>query len=73
MVLEQYITNNYLRALAILIVFYVIIKIPLFILKKIALKAAAKTKTQVDDLIVKKINGPLSMVVFLIGLQLLQR
>ncbi|TKJ40222.1 hypothetical protein CEE37_07815 [candidate division LCP-89 bacterium B3_LCP] len=62
--------NKYLHALIILVSFFIIAKIIVFISERWILKLTAKTKTRVDDLIVKKINKPISLVLFLIGLRL---
>lgn len=62
--------NKYLHALIILVSFFIIAKIIVFISERWILKLTAKTKTKVDDLIVKKTNKPVSFVLFLFGLRL---
>lgn len=74
MPLEQYIgllkQNKYLYSLALLIAFYVLSKLIVYISKKVILRITKKTKTDIDDLIVKKINGPISLILVLIGFRL---
>ena len=62
--------NAYMHALIILVSFFVISKIIVFISERWILKLTAKTKTDVDDLIVKKINRPISLALLLFGLSL---
>ncbi|MFH1591753.1 MAG: mechanosensitive ion channel domain-containing protein [Candidatus Woesearchaeota archaeon] len=69
MVLEQYIENEYLRALAILVIVFVVIKVPLFFIKKILLKITSKTKTTVDDKIINRTNSAVTWIVLIIGLK----
>ena len=54
--LENYIQDPYLRALVLLIVSFIILRVAVFILEKIILKLTIKTKTNLDDLILKKSN-----------------
>jgi len=70
MVLEQYLANDYLRALSILVIFFIIIKIPVYFAKKILLKLTLKTKTKVDNLIVDATNSPISLIIILFGIQI---
>ena len=70
MVLEQYIANNYLRALLIVVLVFVVLKLFVFILEKVVLRATKKTKTDIDDLIVEKSSKPLSILILLFGLRL---
>jgi len=62
--------NNYLHSLIILIVFYLLSKMLVFISQKIILKLTQKTKTDIDDLIVKRTNKPVSLVLLLVGFRL---
>lgn len=62
--------NAYMHALIILVSFFIISKIIVFISERWILKLTAKTKTKVDDLIVKKINRPISLALLLFGLSL---
>lgn len=62
--------NKYIYALVILVTFFVISKLIVYISKKWFMKLAEKTKTMMDDRIVKKTNKPISLVLFLIGVRL---
>ncbi len=62
--------NNYVIAFVVLVVFFLGAKIIIFISKNILLKLAHKTKTEVDDLIIKRINRPLSLIVLLVGIRI---
>ncbi|MBT4377108.1 mechanosensitive ion channel [archaeon] len=68
--LENYIQDPYLRALVLLIVSFIILRVAVFILEKIILKLTIKTKTNLDDLILKKSNNPLTWIIFFIGLKI---
>ncbi len=70
MVLEQYIQNPYLRAVSILVLVFVALKLLVFIIEKIILRFTRKTKTDLDDRIVEKSSKPLTVILFLIGLRL---
>jgi len=68
MVFEQYIANQYLRALAVLLVVFLVLKIIIFIIERVILRVTKKTKTDIDDLIVEKISKPFTFLVFVIGI-----
>ena len=63
-------SNKYLQALIVLVLFYIGAKLIIFISRNILLRVAHKTKTEVDDLIIRKINRPLSLIVLLIGIRI---
>lgn len=67
--LEQYITNDYLRALAILFVVFVGIRLLVYIIEKIVVVATRKTKTNLDDKLVERSSKPITSIAFLIGLR----
>lgn len=62
--------NEYIRAALIFLGFFILAKLVVFLTKKYVLKITAKTKTQVDDLIVKKANRPLSYLIICIGIRI---
>ncbi len=68
--LEQYIPNNYLRALAIFIALFLILRIIIYIFGKVALKLTSKTKTDLDDKLLKKTSKPLTLLALLISLKI---
>jgi MscS family membrane protein len=67
--LEQYIANNYLRALVIFLVVFILLKIFLFIIMRILPRLVSKTKTNLDDVILEKTKGPLTLMVILAGVR----
>jgi MscS family membrane protein len=68
--LEQYISNEYLRFFAIIFIVFILLKIIIFIIEKYIVRFAKKTKTEIDDLIIEKSSKPITLVVFLIGLRI---
>ena len=73
MVLEllNYITpNKYWHSVIILFSFYILSQIVVFLSQGILLRLARRTKTEIDDLIVKKVNKPISLILILVGLRL---
>jgi len=61
--------NDYLGALVYFGIYLVVIGILAFVLKKIFLKITLKTKTDLDDLLVQKLNKPILVLLFLTGLR----
>lgn len=68
--LEQYITHDYLRFVIILIGGFFLLWIITFVLEKIILKLTFKTKTKLDDILVKKLSKPLTFLVLMIVLRI---
>ncbi len=68
--LENHVAHPYLRAAIILIAAFAILRLSAFILERIALKLTSKTKTNVDDLFIKKSSIYWTILVFLIGIRL---
>ncbi len=62
--------NEYLRAVALLVIFFIGAKIFVFICQKYILHLTRKTKTEIDDLIVKRTSKPISVFLFLLGLRI---
>jgi small-conductance mechanosensitive channel len=67
--LENYIGNQYLRALIVLLIFILIIRVLLSVFLRIILKFTSKTKTDLDDILIKKASGPLTVIAFLLGIK----
>lgn len=67
---EQYIQNDYLRALVIILLVFIVLKLFVYLVSKILLKLTQKTKTDLDDIILEKSSKPLSFVILIIGLRL---
>ena len=63
-------SNAYLQSLATLVLFYLIGRFVVFVSEKILLKYAEKTKTDVDDRILKSTNRPISFLLLLFGIRL---
>jgi MscS family membrane protein len=68
--LENYITNEYLRALAIFFIVFVVLRGLLFIFGKVLPLMVSKTKTNLDDVILNKSGGPLTLIAILAGIRL---
>lgn len=68
--LEQYFSNEYLRAFVVFVASLAIIRIVLFFAERIFIKLSSKTKTDLDDKIVSKLSVPLSILAFLFALAL---
>jgi len=68
--LENYIANNPIRALVIFIVLLVVLRIVVSILERIILRLVKKTKTDLDDIIIKKSSGPITLILVLISLKI---
>ena len=62
--------NSYLRAAVVFFIVFLALRILLFIAEKIFLKFTLKTKTDIDDIILKKSSKPLNFISLLIGLSL---
>jgi len=66
--LENYIANQYIRAIIVSIALLIILKIGIFILERTLLKLVKKTKTDLDDIILKKSSKPITIILFFISL-----
>lgn len=62
--------NKYLYSLVIFIAFFILSKLFVLITKRLFLRLAKHTKTELDDLILKKTNKPISLILILIGIKL---
>ena len=70
MVFEQYISNGYLRAGIIFIGLLLVLRISASILERIILKFVSKTKTELDDNIVKKSSVPITIILLFVSIRL---
>ncbi len=68
--LDEVIRSKYTYSLLTLVLFFVIAKLITFVAEKYILKITAKTKTDVDDLLVRKIHKPISLLLFILGVKL---
>jgi len=69
LMLEEYITNSYLRALFVFVFVFVVLKVFLFIVSKVLPRLVSKTKTSLDDVILEKTGGPLTLMAILAGVR----
>lgn len=69
MVLEQYIANDYLRALIVFIALILVLRVILSILERVILKLVKKTKTELDDIIIKKSSIPITLILVAISFE----
>ena len=71
MLFESYIEliqqNKYIYSFSILISFFILSKLIVWVSEGLILTLTKKTKTEVDDLIVRKTNRPLSLIFLLLG------
>ena len=68
--LDQAILNVYFRAFLYLVITFIVVRFFVWLIEKIILKFTAKTKTDLDDLILKKTSKPITFLVLLIGLRI---
>ncbi|MBS3081119.1 mechanosensitive ion channel family protein [Candidatus Pacearchaeota archaeon] len=68
--LESYITNDYIRAIVILVGLLIIFRIIVSVLKRIILKIVNKTKTDIDNVIIKKSSLPITLILLFISVQI---
>ncbi len=66
--LNQYLSNEFLRASVVFVLFLTIIRIVLFLSERFFIKISSKTKTDLDDKIVTKLSMPLSVLSILFAL-----
>jgi len=67
--LDQYVPNNFVRALIILVGLFIVLRATVFVIERVVLKLASKTKTDLDDLIIQKSSKPITTIIFFVGLR----
>jgi len=67
--LEQYIPNLYLRSIALLIAIFIVVRSLMYLFEKILPFFTKKTKTNLDDIIVKKASVPITLIVLLVSVR----
>ncbi len=70
MTFDELIRSKYAHSLLTLVTFFIVAKLITFVAERYILRLTAKTKTEVDDLLVKKIHRPLSLLLFILGIKL---
>jgi len=71
--LENLLPNQYLRAFVLFVILFLVIRIIVFGLERIFKKITAKTKTDADDVLLKKTSKPITVIIFLLGLNIALR
>lgn len=66
--LDQYLSNEFLRASVVFVLFLTVIRIVLFLSERFFIKVSSKTKTDLDDKIIAKLSTPLSALSILFAL-----
>ena len=66
--LENYIANQYLRALIVIVIVFIILRVVIFILGNLFVKLTKRTKTDLDDKILARTSKPLTFLILIIGL-----
>ncbi|MBD3309588.1 mechanosensitive ion channel, partial [Candidatus Woesearchaeota archaeon] len=66
----QYFGNRYVAGAMIFAAFFVISRLSVWITEKIVLALASRTKTKLDELIIAKINRPISFILLFLGIRL---
>ena len=66
--LENYIANQYLRALVLLLMVFIVLRISIFIIEKVFVRLTKKTKTDLDDKLIARISKPITFLILIIGL-----
>ncbi|MBT5022731.1 mechanosensitive ion channel family protein [Candidatus Woesearchaeota archaeon] len=60
--------NNYFYAFVIFLTFFILMKLFVFVVERIVVGFAEKTKTKLDDNLVEAVRGPLTYFIMVIGL-----
>ena len=66
--LENYIANQYLRALIVIVIVFIILRVVIFILGNLFVKLTKRTKTDLDDKLLARTSKPLTFLILIIGL-----
>lgn len=66
--LEQYFSNEFLRAFVVFVISLFILRLGLFIIERIAFFFTRKTKTDIDDKLLERSSKPLTFIAFLLSL-----
>lgn len=67
---NRYFYNPFFDSAFILVSFFILSKLVVFVSAKLILQLTKRTKTEIDDLIVKRINKPISLILLIIGARL---
>ena len=70
MFLDGLISNQYLAVFVFFFIIFLVFRIAFFVLEKILLKLTLKTKTDLDDVILKKSSLPANLLIFFLALRI---
>jgi MscS family membrane protein len=70
MVFETYIADDFLRAGIVFVFFIFVLRIVASILERIILRLVKKTKTDIDDIIIKRSSIPITLILVLLSFKL---
>jgi small-conductance mechanosensitive channel len=65
---EQYISNDLLRASVLFMGFFIILRLGFALFKNVFLKISKRTKSDLDDILIEKLNWPANVFILLISL-----
>jgi len=68
-VLENYIANDYVRALVIFVGLLLVLRLLASIVMRVVLRMTRKTKTELDDVMVRKSSVPITMILFFVSVK----
>tara|TARA_Y100000310_G_scaffold327843_1_gene394814 strand:- start:4032 stop:5081 length:1050 start_codon:yes stop_codon:yes gene_type:complete len=66
--IDQYVSNEYLRAFLVLVVFFFVLRVFLWVGEKILVKLTSKTKTDLDDKLIARTSPPLTLLALFISI-----
>jgi len=70
MALGNFVANPYLDAFIIFFIVFLVFRIAFFVLQKVLVRLTLKTKTDIDDIILKKSTIPINILMFFISLRI---
>lgn len=65
----MYVSNQYVRGIVVLLVLFIFFRLLLALVEKVFIKLTAKTKTDVDDILLQKSTTPINLVAMLLSLR----
>jgi hypothetical protein len=67
--LASYLPNQYIRAVLVLLVLFLVFRLLLALLERLFMKVTSKTETDIDDKLLKKSAAPLNLVALVFSLR----
>jgi len=68
-ILDEYVTNQYIRAFVVFLVVGLSLRVLLYLAEKLAVKFTSKTKTDIDDKLFERSSSPLTLLAILLALK----